>query len=52
MTVAATPMTMLLPNASHTAPPSTVQTFSHLSKVNPRHEMLDLIESLNENTNV
>ena len=52
MTVATTPMMMLFANASQTAPPSTLQTFSHLSKVNPRHEMFDLIESLNENTNV
>ena len=52
MTVATRPITMLLPKASHTAPPSTLQTFSHLSKVNPRQAMFDFSESLNENTNV
>ena len=52
MTVATRPMMMLFVNAWQTAPPSTLQTFSHLSSVNPRHEMFDLSESLNENTNV
>ena len=52
MIVAARPITMLLAKASHTAPPSTLQTLSHLSKVKPRHAMFDLMESLNENTNV
>ena len=42
---------MLLPNASQTAL-LTLQTFSQLSSVNPRQEMFDLSESLNENTNV
>ncbi len=51
-TVATTPMTMLFANASQTAPPSTLQTFSHLSRVNPRHEMFDLRESLNEKMKV
>jgi hypothetical protein len=52
MTVATRPMMMLFVNAWQTAPPSTLQTLSHLSSVNPRHEMFDFSESLNENTNV
>ena len=39
---------MLLPNASQTSCSS--QSRSQLSRVNPRQTMLDLPESLNENT--
>jgi hypothetical protein len=49
-TVATTPIRMLLPNAEQTS--WALHTLIQLLSVNPRHEMLDLIELLNEKMNV
>src|SRR6185312_8173587 len=49
-TVATTPMSRLLSNASHTSALS--QTFAHLSRVKPRQTMFDFTELLKENTKV
>ena len=50
ITVAVTPMRMLLPKAEQTS--WALQTFIQFLRVKPRQEMFDLIESLNEKMKV